>query len=57
MGLSRWLRKALGRTPPADAAAYSAFDQGQLRLATEQFSALVAAHPRRDEYAYMLGLA
>jgi len=56
-------KKPVGRTPPKtiapepDAAAYRAFNEGQLELAAAEFTELVARHPERSDYAYMLGLA
>lgn len=59
MGLKRWFRRTLVKAAPStsDAAAYRAFNDGNLRLAAVEFRSLVEANPRHHEYAYMLGLA
>lgn len=49
--------KSLVVTEKLDAAAYRAFDAGDLAAATAEFRTLVATRPDRSDYAYMLGLA
>jgi hypothetical protein len=59
MVLKKLLKKAGGKPIAAklDEAAYRAFNDGQLELAVSKFTELVASHPERSDYAYMLGLA
>lgn len=59
MGLKNWVRGKLVKAAldKPDAAAYRAFDTGNLREAEIEFNSLVEANPQHHEYAYMLGLA
>ena len=59
MNIKSWIRKAVGRIriPADDKVAYRAFNAGELDRAIEEFTQLIAAHPDRSYYPYMLGLA
>ena len=59
MAIKKLFRRAAPKKIAAepDAAAYRAFNEGQLQLAATEFTELVARHPERSDYAYMLGLA
>lgn len=64
--MKNWLMKflspagteaAAAHAEKPDAAAYRAFDAGELAAAAAAFGTLTSDHPHRSDYAYMLGLA